>query len=279
VSENQTAEARQDMAEPQGMSPRRRAQLVRTVQYVVLIAIILVLAIKMDWPRIGNRMFNLQVIGNLMPRLPLALLNTLKYTAGAFVIGITGGLLLALMKLSSVGPYRWIAHIYTEFFRGIPALVVVLSVGFGVPMAFGIKIPSIWAKIAISLGVISAAYVSETIRAGLQAVPKGQVEAARSLGMSHTSAMIHVVIPQALRIVLPPLTNEFIMLTKDTSLVYALGLMVPEFELTKLGQDSLNSAQAGLTGMVVVGVAYLVITIPLGFLARHLEKVQQKRSA
>ena len=90
--------------------------------------------------------------------------------------------------------------------------------------------------------------------------------------MSHTRTLMTVVIPQAFRIVLPPMTNEFILLTKDTSLVFLLGLKPAQVDLTFIGRDALNKATGGLTGLFVVGAAYLVITIPLGFLARWLER-------
>ena len=92
----------------------------------------------------------------------------------------------------------------------------------------------------LALGLVGGAYMAETIRAGIQAVPKGQTEAARSLGMSQTWAMVSIVIPQAFRIILPPLTNELILLTKDSSLVYLLGLSAASAELTKFGRDALN---------------------------------------
>jgi polar amino acid transport system permease protein len=254
------------------LSPRKRAKISRGVQYAVLLAAIVALALVMDWERIADQMFNPQVAVDLLPKLPRAFLNTVLYTAGAFAVGMSGGTVLALMKMSSVGPYRWIATAYAEFFRGIPALLVVLTVGFAIPIAFGIKIPGIMLKISLALGAVSAAYISETLRAGLQAVPKGQTEAARSLGMSHAAALGAVVVPQAFRIVLPPLTNEFIMLTKDTSLVYLLGLATADFELTKIGGNALNEATGGLTGLFVAGALYLLITLPLGFVVRRLEK-------
>src|SRR2546422_564933 len=113
------------------------------------------------------------------------------------------------MRLSSVGPYRWFARGYIEFFRGRPALPILPAVGIGVPTAFNTQVPRNVA-IMLALGIVSSAYMAETIRAGIQAVPRGQVEAARSLGMSPARAMITVVIPQAFRIILPPLANELI---------------------------------------------------------------------
>ena len=254
------------------LSPRRRALVARVIQYAVLVVAFVAIALAIDWENVGTNVFNAQAAADILPRLPRAFLNTVTYTLAAFAVGVVLGTLLALMRLSSVRLYRIIATLYVEFFRGIPALLYVITVGFAIPLAFGIVIESIVVKVAIALGMVSAAYIAETLRAGLQAVPKGQVEAARSLGMSHTRTMITIVIPQAFRIVLPPMTNEVILLTKDTALVYALGLMTEEFELTKIGQSALSSpAGGGLTALFVVGACYLIITIPLGILARRLE--------
>jgi polar amino acid transport system permease protein len=117
--------------------------------------------------------------------------------------------------------------------------------------------------------------MAETIRAGIEAVPRGQMEAARSLGMSHTRAMVSIVIPQAFRIVLPPLTNELIMLTKDSSLVYLLGVTPADRELAKLGRDALNQ-YVSMTPILAVGLAYLIITVPLGYVVRRLEAQQAR---
>jgi polar amino acid transport system permease protein len=259
-------------------SPRRRAQISRGIQYTVLLALVAVLALVTDWARLGTSFVNLSVAADLLPTLGGALLNTVRYTIAAFAVGISLGTLLALMKLSSVRPYRWIATVYIEFFRGIPALLVVVAFGYAVPTAFGVNIPSITVKAALALGMVAAAYIAETLRAGIEAVPKGQVEAARSLGMSHTRTLVTVVIPQAFRIVLPPMTNELILLTKDTSLIYLLGLTTAQFDLTKVGRDALSTAQGGLTALFVVGAVYLIITIPLGLLARRLEGRTARRT-
>ncbi len=161
---------------------------------------------------------------------------------------------------------------YIEFFRGVPALLVVMAFGYGIPIAFQFRFESVILQIAIALGIVSAAYIAETLRAGLQAVPKGQTEAARSLGMSPTQTLIHVIVPQAFRIVLPPLTNEAVLLLKDTSLVYILGLSPAAFELTRLGRTALSQENGNLTSIIAVGLAYLIVTIPLSSLTRWLER-------
>src|SRR5699024_2595489 len=199
-----------------------------------------------------------------------ALRNTVVYTSLGFGIGLAIGVVLALMKLSAVGPYRWLATLYIEFFRGIPALLVFITLGYGVPLAFGIRF-DIYSTAAISLGLVGSAYIAETLRAGIQAVPVGQLEAARSLGMSTGRTTVTIVLPQAFRIILPPLTNELILLTKDSSLIYLLGLARDEYELAKFGREGLNTT-GSLTPILLAGLCYLVITVPLGYLSQYLER-------
>lgn len=254
------------------MSPRRRALLSRRIQYVVIAAVLAALAVSADWDRIGRTFFNREAVDFVAPLLPRAALNTITYTLAAFAVSISLGTLLALMKLSQVRFYRVAATAYVEFFRGIPALLVVFAFGYAIPTAFEIRFESIVLQIALALGSVSAAYTAETIRAGIQAVPKGQVEAARSLGMSAGATLRLVTIPQAFRIVLPPLTNEVVLLLKDTSLVFGLALSLADLELTKVGRNALSQAGGGLTAIVLVGLVYLLITIPLSSLTRWLER-------
>ena len=152
------------------------------------------------------------------------------------MFGFALAIVLALMKLSPVAPYRWLATGYIEFFRGLPALIVILVMAFGVPIAFGWSPPGglIGAGL-LALILVAGAYMAETLRAGIQAVPKGQTEAARSLGMSAGRTTVSVVLPQAFRIVIPPLTNEFVLLIKDTALLFVIGVEVGQRELTTRG--------------------------------------------
>ncbi|MFF5985722.1 amino acid ABC transporter permease [Prauserella flavalba] len=253
------------------MSRRQRARAFRGVQYGVLVLAVVLLAVFADWGTIRDAFFNLDAASTQFPEiLSTALVNTIIYTALGFALGLGLGLILALMKLSSVGPYRWLATIYIEFFRGIPALLVFIALGYGVPLAFGIRF-DIYSTAAIALGLVGSAYIAETLRAGIQAVPPGQIEAARSLGMSQARTTVTVVIPQAFRIILPPLTNELILLTKDSSLIYLLGLVRDEYELAKFGREGLN-ATGSLTPILLAGLCYLIITVPLGYLSRYLER-------
>ena len=254
------------------LSRRQRRSAFRGAQYVLLLVIVVVLAFLANWGQIGRAFFDLDVAAKQFPDvITVALKNTIIFTALGFALGLGLGLVLALMRLSSVGPYRWFARGYIEFFRGLPALLIFLAVGVGVPIAFPDTHLPRNISIMIALGIVSSAYMAETIRAGIQAVPRGQVEAARSLGMSPARSMITIVIPQAFRIVLPPLANELIMLPKDSSLAFLLGTTPAQQELAQFSRQALLEAK-GLTPIVVAGLCYLVITIPLSILQQRLEK-------
>ena len=259
------------------MTRRQRARAVRAAQYLVLLLAVGALLVLADWQRIGDAFFDVDVIGELFPEIiTVALKNTVIYTLCAFAFGLVLGLVIALMRLSPVAAYRAMATVYIEFFRGVPALLVLIGFGYGIPIALNTEVPGgVLGTITIALGLVAAAYMAETFRAGIQAVPKGQMEAARSLGMSQGRAMISIVIPQAFRIILPPLTNELILLTKDSSLVYLLGVTLPTRELAKFGRDSLNQ-YVSMTPILIAGLAYLIITVPLGIVVRRLEAQQAK---
>ncbi len=259
------------------MTRRQRARAVRASQYALLVAAVLLFAAVADWGRIREAFFDTEIIRELFPEvITVALKNTVLYTLCAFAFGLVLGLVIALMRLSPIAAYRALATVYVEFFRGVPALLVLIAFGYGIPVALNTELPGgILGTITVALGLVAAAYMAETFRAGIQAVPKGQMEAARSLGMSQARAMVSIVIPQAFRIILPPLTNELILLTKDSSLVYLLGVTLPTRELAKFGRDALNQ-YVSMTPILVAGLAYLIITVPLGILVRRLEAQQAK---
>ncbi|WP_391653679.1 amino acid ABC transporter permease [Streptomyces tamarix] len=255
------------------LTRRQRRRVSQGIQYAVFVAAVAAVVAVADWERLRNQFAQRGLAGELFPQIiTTALRNTVVYTASGFVFGLVLGLVIALMRLSSVAPYRWVAGVYIEFFRGLPALLIFIFVGVAVPLAFpGAEIPGgTYGKVALGLGLVAAAYMAETIRAGIQAVPRGQMEAARSLGFSHARAMASVVVPQAFRIVIPPLTNELVLLFKDSSLVLFLGVTLEERELTKFGRD-LASQTANSTPILVAGLCYLLVTVPLGFVVRRLE--------
>lgn len=260
---------------------RLATQVVGWTTGLVLVALVVVLT---DWSRVSERFLDLEIAGEQFPDvLTVAAKNTILYTVFSFSLGLVLGLLTALARLSSVWLLRFYARAYVELFRGLPALLTIILVGFALPIALGIRIPEVeipgvatleGAGI-LALALVAGAYLSETIRAGLQAVPKGQVEAARSLGMSPTQTTVFVVIPQAFRIIIPPMTNELILLLKDTALLSVLGTTIDSKELTKFGRDGV-SGSFNMTPLIVVGVIYVIITVPLSQLVHRLERRQQR---
>ncbi|MFC5129628.1 amino acid ABC transporter permease [Paeniglutamicibacter kerguelensis] len=254
------------------MTTRQRARASKIVQAAIFAGLLIWFLVSANWALLADTFFDFDKLGPMFPELiTVGLKNTLYYTILSFAFGLTLGLILALMKIASFAPYRWLATGFIEFFRGVPALLVLIAFGYGVPIAFpGVLWPQP-VVVMVSLGLVSSAYIAETLRAGLQAVPKGQIEAARSLGMPAWRAMVTIVIPQAFKIVLPPLTNEVIMLTKDSSLAFILGATASQYELTTFGRQGLTSLGAGITPLVVAGAFYLVITVPLSLVARKFE--------
>jgi polar amino acid transport system permease protein len=261
------------------LSPRKRRRIALTAQYVIFVAVVAVVIFVINWGDIQKYFLDTRAMRQLWPKvLTVGLLNTIIYALAGYVLAFALGLVVALMRLSSVAPYRWVALIYIEIFRGLPLLLVLLIIAFGLPVAFpGLEFPyGHYGSGAVGLALVYAAYTAETLRAGIQAVPKGQVEAARSLGMSQARSTVTIVLPQAFRIVIPPLTNELVSIFKDSSLVSAIGVIASEIELTKMGSDAaINSANS--TPFVVAGVCYLIITVPLGIFVRRLEARQARR--
>lgn len=259
------------------LSPRKRQRISRAVQYVILLAIAAFIVSYANWPGLAQNFAKPDIAAAALPELfTIALKNTIIYAVGGFFFAFLLGLLLALMRLSQVRPYRWIATTYIEIFRGLPALLIFLLILF-LPLALpGFVVPGgKYGEGILGLTLVGAAYQAEVFRSGLQAVPKGQTEAARSLGMSASRAQFTVVIPQAIRIVIPPTTNQFVALLKDSSLILFLGVSGDYVELAKFGND-LASQYSNATPIMVAGVTYLLVTIPLGHLTTRLEKRQVK---
>jgi len=241
--------------------------------YAVFIGAVVLIALMTDWERIGKQFFNLEVAAQLFPDIiVVALRNTILFTLIAFVGGLLLGVLFALMKLSVIAPFRWFATVWIELFRGLPALLTIFAMAFILPIAFGVKPPGgpVGAGL-IGLILVASAYMAEVIRAGIQAVPKGQSEAARSLGMSPMKTMFWVILPQGFRIIIPPLTNEFVLLLKDTSLLFIAGTFLWSKELTTFARDA-NTTYANATPLIMAAIMYLIVTIPLTRFTAWLER-------
>ncbi|MBN9631089.1 MAG: amino acid ABC transporter permease [Actinobacteria bacterium] len=219
-----------------------------------------------------SNFFDWGLIFQVMPDvLFVGLPNTVILSVASAALGLAGGLLLAVMGLSRTRWLRWPARVYTDVFRGLPAILTILLIGQGLAPVTEWMGPSPYPLAVLALGLITAAYSGEIFRSGIQSVEAGQLEASRALGLSRAQAMRLVIIPQGIRRVLPALVNQFIAVLKDTSLVYFLGLTSAERELFRVGQDAAVTF-ANLSPLVAVGVVYLCVTIPLTHLVNYIDK-------
>lgn len=255
------------------MKRTTRKRLIRSALYVLFVVLLVLALVSADWERISQYFLNGDVAKAQFPQIiTIALKNTILFTVISFIGGLLVGTLMALMKLSSIGPYRWFATAYIELFRGLPALLTIFGFAYMLPIAFGVQLPftPVGAGL-LGLIVVAGAYMAEVIRAGIQAVPKGQTEASRSLGMSPMKTMFFVVLPQGMRIIIPPLTNEFVLLLKDTSLLFIAGSTIFTKELTTFARDATTTNSNG-TVLVMAAMLYLLVTIPLTRVVAYLER-------
>jgi polar amino acid transport system substrate-binding protein len=197
--------------------------------------------------------------------------NTLILTYSALVIGLALGMVLAIAGISNSRWLRWPARIYTDIFRGLPEVVIILIIGMGLgPLVGGLTDNNPYPLGIVALGLMAAAYIGEILRAGIQSVDPGQLEASRALGFSYPAAMRLVVVPQGIRRVLPALVNQAIGLLKASALVYFLGLIAGQRELFQVGRD-LNAQTGSLSPLVAAGLFYLILTIPLTHLVNYID--------
>ncbi|CDA81988.1 aBC transporter permease protein [Firmicutes bacterium CAG:176] len=197
---------------------------------------------------------------------------TLALAAITVAFGAVFASVLALMKMSKIPPLRWLSTIYIEIIRGTPMLLQLYFFYFGLPMLIPALNKQKFLCIAIALICNSAAYVSEVIRSGIQAVDPGQKEAALSLGFCESKAMWFVVVPQAVKNILPALGNEFIMIIKDTSLgsTFFIGDLMTQYLVVK------GATYLPIEPLVIVGVIYFIMTFVLSKVFGHFERKMKK---
>ena len=209
--------------------------------------------------------FNVEVLIRYFPLLLSGLWRTVLLGALSILLGLIGGLVLALVRLYAPRPLRVAAIFYIDVFRALPVLVWLVVVYYALPFV-GIRL-SPFASACTALTMISSAYTAEIYRAGIEAVPKGQFEAAQSVGLSYFSMMRDVVLPQAIRIVIPPLTNNSINVMKDT----ALASVVAMPDLLKQATQA-QALAANPTPLIGAALLYLLILLPLVRLVAILER-------
>ena len=198
---------------------------------------------------------------------------TLELAFYTVIFGTLLGVIVTLLRRCKLAPVRWIMNLYVEFLRGTPLLVQALMVVYGAPQ-LGIN-PGRKMLSIIALVINSSAYMSEIVRAGIQAIDHGQTEAAVSLGMTRTQNMLYIILPQAMKTTLPAMGNEFVSIIKESSLLYAVGL----YELTYQAQKLAATNYLYLETMTVAALVYFVLTFTasrlLGLLERRLRQSEQ----
>ncbi|EID0032278.1 amino acid ABC transporter permease [Vibrio alginolyticus] len=191
--------------------------------------------------------------------------TTIKISLWSLIIALVLGLVVGLMRISSNPALKKLALVYVEVIRGTPLLVQIFIVYFFIGTVLDLER---FTAGVIALSVFTAAYVAEIVRSGIQSIPRGQMEAARSLGMNYPKAMIYVILPQAFKQTLPPLAGQFINLIKDSSLVSVISIT----DLTKAGREVVSGSFAPFEVWFTVAALYLLLTSTLSWAIQTLEK-------
>ncbi|MFP5077054.1 amino acid ABC transporter permease [Rhizobium sp. YIM 134829] len=212
-----------------------------------------------------NTFFNWQVLIASLPQLLSGLLITLQIGVVSIICGLIGGLFLAIARLYAPGPAKALIRIYIDIFRSIPLLVLLIVVYYALPFV-GIRLSPFLSAVA-ALSLVSAAYTAEIFRAGIEAIPHGQFEASAALGLSNKDMMVDVILPQAIRIVIPPLTNNCINVMKDT----ALASVVAMPDLLKQATQA-QALQANPTPLIGAAIIYVALLWPMVAIVARLEK-------
>ena len=208
-----------------------------------------------------------EYVGQCMPQLTLGLKLTLQMTIFSLVLAVIVGMITCLFSISKVKPLNWISAIYLSLIRGTPLMVQAFFIYFGITGALDIRISSFSAAILV-LCLNAGAYLSEIFRSGIAAVNKGQMEAARSLGLPYGVAMRKIILPQAIRIVIPSVLNQFIITLKDTSILSVIGCG----ELMRQGQLIVARNYESFKTYAIVAVMYYVVVVVLTKIFQIIER-------
>ena len=214
---------------------------------------------------IFDTFLNVEVLLRTWPMLVEGLWVTLQLGAASIVAGLILGLILSMIRLYAIFPLRLLARLYIDVFRSIPVLVLLIVVYYALPFV-GVRL-SPFASAMSALTLVSGAYTAEIFRAGIEAIPKGQFEASAALGLNHRQTMIDVILPQAIKIVIPPLTNNSINVVKDT----ALASVVAMPDLLKQATQA-QALAANPSPLILAAAIYLAILWPLVALVGRLER-------
>ena len=216
------------------------------------------------WSRFLDTFFNRELIERYLPAILKGVVVTIEIAAAVVVTGILLGLLLAIVRAFRVLAVNVLIVVFVDMFRALPPLVLVLLVYFGLPNV-GINLPS-FAVLWLVLALVLAAFAEEIFWAGILSIPKGQWEAARSTGLGFLGTLAYVVLPQAIRLTVPPLTNRTIAITKNT----ALGTVIGVGEILNQATTA-QSFSGNATPLMMGAIAYVILFIPVVVLGRFLE--------
>ena len=208
-----------------------------------------------------------EYVGQCMPQLTMGLKLTLQMTILSLVLAVIVGMITCLFSISKVKPLNWISAIYLSLIRGTPLMVQAFFIYFGITGALDIRISSFSAAILV-LCLNAGAYLSEIFRSGIAAVNKGQMEAARSLGLPYGVAMRKIILPQAIRIVIPSVLNQFIITLKDTSILSVIGCG----ELMRQGQLIVARNYQSFKTYAIVAVMYYIVVVVLTKIFQIIER-------
>ena len=201
-----------------------------------------------------------------------ALCNTLLLTLLALVFAMLVGLVFAMCNVSHLKVFRLIGTVYVDAIRGVPLIVLAFFIYFGIPqgikmLGFDFRLTALEAGVA-ALALNCGAYMAEIFRAGIESIDRGQMEAARSLGLSHARSMYRVILPQAFRVMIPSIINQFIITLKDTSILSVIGFP----ELTNSGRTIAGNTFKSLETWAIIGVMYLIVITLLSKAAKEMER-------
>ncbi|TCT44910.1 amino acid ABC transporter permease [Martelella mediterranea] len=216
-----------------------------------------------------NTFLNVGVFLDSLPQLLRGLLVTIEIGISSIVIGLAGGLFLAVTRLYAPAAIKLFIRFYIDIFRSIPLLVLLIVVYYALPFV-GIRLSAFLSAVT-ALSLVSAAYTAEIFRAGIEAIPRGQFEASAALGLSDRYTMVDIVLPQAVRIVIPPLTNNCINVLKDT----ALASVVAMPDLLKQATQA-QALSANPTPLIGAAIIYIVMLWPMVAVVSRLERHYSK---
>ncbi len=277
-------------ADPQGTAGRRSkiasglhadgatGVAIAVVSTVIVVALVAAAIVRSpNWPEVKEAFFNWDVFVESLPEIAAKFIRNIEYFMIAEAFILVWALVLAILR-GLPGPvffpFRLFAIVYTDVFRGVPTILVIYLLGFGVP---SLQLPGVpnsatfWAVIALILSY--SAYVAEVYRAGIESVHPSQSAASRSLGLSRGQTLRHVVAPQAVRRVIPPLLNDFIGLQKDTALVSVVVVVPEALKQTQI----IVSADFNFTPFLAAALLFLLVTIPLTRFVDYLLARQRRR--